>query len=88
MDSTRVGIDWLGEDAGRPVALRLEVTGTGRCARSDQHGAWNRPNALASSIVLVCRPRPDTAGVTDRRGFIQALKGSWGTRCVICRAGA
>ena len=31
-------------------------------------------NALASSIVLVCRPRPDSAGVTDRRGFIQVLK--------------
>jgi putative DNA methylase len=31
-------------------------------------------NALASSIVLVCRPRPATAGVTDRRGFQQALR--------------
>jgi len=31
-------------------------------------------NALASSIVLVCRPRPTTAGVTDRRGFQQALR--------------
>jgi putative DNA methylase len=35
-------------------------------------------NALASSIVLVCRPRPDSAGVTDRRGFIQVLKGKLG----------
>ena len=32
-------------------------------------------NALASSIVLVCRRRSDTAGVTDRRGFQQALRG-------------
>jgi putative DNA methylase len=31
-------------------------------------------NALASSIVLVCRPRPASAGVTDRRGFQQALR--------------
>jgi putative DNA methylase len=31
-------------------------------------------NALASSIVLVCRPRPLGAGATDRRGFIQVLK--------------
>jgi putative DNA methylase len=31
-------------------------------------------NALASSIVLVCRPRSETAGVTDRRGFINAMK--------------
>jgi putative DNA methylase len=35
-------------------------------------------NALASSIVLVCRPRLETAGVTDRRGFIQDLKGKLG----------
>jgi putative DNA methylase len=35
-------------------------------------------NALASSIVLVCRPRANTAGVTDRRGFIQALKARLG----------
>jgi putative DNA methylase len=39
----------------------------------------NRPrnrqsNALASSIVLVCRPRPETAGTTDRRGLITALR--------------
>ncbi|MCI1262626.1 MAG: DUF1156 domain-containing protein [Tetrasphaera jenkinsii] len=30
-------------------------------------------NALASSIVLALRPRPDDAPSTDRRGFIQAL---------------
>jgi putative DNA methylase len=35
-------------------------------------------NALASSIVLVCRPRSAAAGVTDRRGFIQDLKGKLG----------
>jgi putative DNA methylase len=32
-------------------------------------------NALASSIVLVCRPRAIDAGITDRRGFLVALKG-------------
>lgn len=31
-------------------------------------------NALASSIVLVCRPRPETAGITDRSGFLDALR--------------
>jgi putative DNA methylase len=31
-------------------------------------------NALASSIVLVCRPRPEDAPVTDRRTFIAALR--------------
>ena len=30
--------------------------------------------ALASSVVLVCRPRLDSAGVTTRKDFISALK--------------
>jgi putative DNA methylase len=34
----------------------------------------NDSNALASSIVLACRPRPDDAGFTDRRGLINALR--------------
>lgn len=31
-------------------------------------------NALASSIVLALRPRPENASTTDRRGFIAALQ--------------
>ena len=31
-------------------------------------------NALASSVVLALRPRPDGAPITDRRGFIAAMK--------------
>jgi putative DNA methylase len=31
-------------------------------------------NALASSIVLVCRPRPENAPVTARRDFVNALR--------------
>ena len=31
-------------------------------------------NALASSIVLSCRPRPETAAATTRRAFVSALK--------------
>ncbi|MHC5830348.1 MAG: hypothetical protein ACYT04_84025, partial [Nostoc sp.] len=31
-------------------------------------------NALASSIVLVCRPRPETAPSTTRRQFVNTLK--------------
>lgn len=50
------------------------------------HGTWpmrselsNRmlasgTNALASSIVLVCRPRPDDAGITDRKAFVSELR--------------
>lgn len=53
----------------------LMVTGTWpvrteRSARSVGIGS----NALASSIVLVCRPRPVDAGLTDRPGFLRALK--------------
>jgi putative DNA methylase len=31
-------------------------------------------NALASSIVLACRPRPDSAPITTRKDFLSALK--------------
>ncbi|HMS72617.1 MAG TPA: hypothetical protein PKB03_06240, partial [Baekduia sp.] len=31
-------------------------------------------NMLASSVVLACRPRPETAGVTDRQGLLRALQ--------------
>src|SRR5207249_5119074 len=31
-------------------------------------------NALASSIILVCRPRPQDAPTTTRREFLNALK--------------
>jgi putative DNA methylase len=31
-------------------------------------------NALASSIVLVCRPRPESAAIATRREFLSALK--------------
>lgn len=43
---------------------------TERTGRLRDHGS----NALASSIVLVCRPRPETAQMTDRRDFIAQLK--------------
>ena len=33
----------------------------------------NESNALASSIVLACRPRPQTAEATSRRGFLSGL---------------
>jgi putative DNA methylase len=51
------------------------ITGTWP-VRTEQPGGLREVgrNALASSIVLVCRPRAETAGVTDRRGFLAALK--------------
>lgn len=44
-------------------------------------------NALASSIVLVCRRRLTTAGVTDRRGFQQLLKSRLGHDLPILQSG-
>ncbi len=43
---------------------------TERTARSTSIGA----NALASSIILVCRPRQTDAGITTRRDFVASLK--------------
>jgi putative DNA methylase len=31
-------------------------------------------NALASSIILACRPRPDSAGITTRKDFLASMK--------------
>ena len=49
--------------------------GRGRCARSCGRKCANRArNALASSIVLVCRPRPVDAPIATRREFVAALR--------------
>ena len=45
-------------------------------------------NALASSIVLALRPRPDDAPTTDRRGFIAALKRELGHALRTLQSGA
>ena len=42
--------------------------------RECQSDAWTRSNALASSIVLVCRKRNSTAPIVTRAEFIRALK--------------
>jgi putative DNA methylase len=44
--------------------------------RTERAGGFRNKdqNALASSIVLVCRPRPDDAPKTTRREFIKAMK--------------
>ncbi len=39
-----------------------------------ERGLKKRFNALASSIVLVCRPRPEDAPLTTRRDFLKALR--------------
>jgi putative DNA methylase len=57
------------------VGSRWMVTGTWPM-RTERGGRSNsiQTNALASSIVLACRPRQDAAGITDRRGFIALLR--------------
>jgi putative DNA methylase len=57
------------------VSSEFQVTGTWPL-RSELS---NRPiasgtNALASSIVLACRPRPDSAPITTRKDFLAQLK--------------
>jgi putative DNA methylase len=53
----------------------FEVTGTWP-VRSERSGRVREigSNALASSIVLACRPRPADAPVTTRRDFVSALR--------------
>ena len=42
-------------------------------------------NALASSIVLACRPRPETAPITTRKDFLSRSRRNFRTRCAICK---
>jgi putative DNA methylase len=44
--------------------------------RTEQQSGFraHNQNSLASSIVLVCRPRRDDAGTTTRRGFLTQLR--------------
>ena len=53
----------------------FQITGTWPM-RTERAGRVrdSRSNALASSIVLVCRPRPDDAPMTSRREFVSALR--------------
>nr|WSZ14113.1 DUF1156 domain-containing protein [Streptomyces canus] len=56
-------------EAGWSVTATWPVR-TERSGRSRDIGS----NALASSVVLACRPRHITADSTDRRGFLRALR--------------
>lgn len=50
------------------------ITGTWPLNTESTVGLKNVVNALASSIVLVCRPREPSAPVISRRDFVNALK--------------
>ncbi len=55
------------------VAFQVSGTWPMRSERSARTIAVGT-NALASSIVLVCRPRSDSAPITTRKDFLSALK--------------
>jgi putative DNA methylase len=50
------------------------ITGTWPMHTERETGLKDAVNALASSIVLVCRKRPDDAPICTRRDFINTLK--------------
>ncbi|MBC2711121.1 MAG: DUF1156 domain-containing protein [Desulfosarcina sp.] len=52
----------------------FSLTGTWPMRTERPTGVKVLVNALASSIVLVCRPRPADAALTSRRDFISALR--------------
>ena len=58
------GLLYAGYSVDGTWPMRTELTG-------NLKRNWN---ALASSIVIVCRPRPKDAGMVSRRDFLSALK--------------
>lgn len=56
------------------VDAGFSVTGTWPMrTEGDNRQVGNQANALASSIILVCRPRPGDAATVNRREFIREL---------------
>ena len=56
------------------IKANLMITGTWPMHTERETGLKAHVNALASSVVLVCRKRPENAGICTRRNFINALK--------------
>lgn len=56
------------------LKAQFQITGTWPMRTERPSGVKASSNALASSIVLVCRPRPSNAPLTTRRDFINTLK--------------
>ncbi|MFN3684146.1 MAG: DUF1156 domain-containing protein [Fimbriimonadaceae bacterium] len=56
------------------LAASFAITGTWPVRTELVGNLKSKVNALASSIVLVCRPRPENARTTSRREFLTALK--------------
>lgn len=56
------------------IAAGFSVVGTWPMRTERSQGLKTGTNVLASSIVLVCRPRLDDAPMTSRRDFVNALR--------------
>ena len=56
------------------VSAGFEIVGTWPMRTDRPTGVKTGTNALASSVVLVCRPRPDDAPTATRRQFFDALE--------------
>jgi putative DNA methylase len=56
------------------IEASFAIVGTWPMRTERPGGVKTTVNALASSIVLVCRPRPDDAPMTSRREFVNALR--------------
>ncbi len=56
------------------ISSKFLISGTLPLRTEREHGLKASMNALASSIVLVCRPRAADAGSSTRREFLAALK--------------
>ena len=76
-EETRLGVTSTGWDTMLTAIVKagFQIIGTWpmrteRTARSNSMGA----NALASSVILVCRPRPEDAAFANRNEFIAALE--------------
>ena len=55
------------------VNAGFQIVGTWPMRTEQSKAMKTTKNALASSIILVCRPRPENAPFTDRRTFVTAL---------------
>ena len=56
------------------VSAGFQIVGTWPMRTERPTGVKKSANVLASSVVLVCRPRPDDADSATRREFFDALK--------------
>jgi putative DNA methylase len=56
------------------IRAGLSISGTWPMRTERPTALKTGTNALASSIILVCRPRPTTASTATRRDFLTALK--------------